>query len=48
MLIRSAIEQMKDRLVELSEFKRRQSAPVLRISGKAFGVGRRIPIARAF
>jgi NAD+ synthetase len=36
------------RLVEVSEFKRRQAAPVLRVSGKAFGVGRRIPIARAF
>lgn len=29
-----------------SEFKRRQSAPVLRISPKAFGIGRRMPIAR--
>ncbi len=34
------------RLVEISEFKRRQSAPVLRVSGKAFGVGRRMPVAR--
>ena len=34
------------RLVEISEFKRRQSAPVLRVSRKAFGVGRRMPIAR--
>jgi NAD+ synthase (glutamine-hydrolysing) len=33
-------------LVELSEFKRRQSAPILRVSRKAFGVGRRIPLAR--
>ncbi len=36
------------RLVEVTEFKRRQSAPVLRVSTKAFGVGRRIPIARKF
>ncbi len=36
------------RLVELSEFKRRQAAPALRVSRKAFGMGRRIPIARRF
>ena len=34
------------RLVELSEFKRRQAAPVLRVTRKAFGAGRRIPLAR--
>jgi NAD+ synthetase len=33
-------------LVETSEFKRRQGAPILRVSRKAFGVGRRMPIAR--
>lgn len=32
------------RLVNINEFKRYQTAPVLRISGKAFGVGRRMPI----
>jgi hypothetical protein len=36
------------RLVEVTEFKRRQSAPVLRVTPKAFGVGRRMPVARAF
>jgi NAD+ synthetase len=36
------------RLVEISEFKRRQAAPVLRVSRKAFGMGRRMPVARAF
>ncbi len=35
------------RLLELSEFKRRQGAPILRVTAKAFGVGRRMPIARA-
>jgi NAD+ synthase/NAD+ synthase (glutamine-hydrolysing) len=35
------------RMVELSEFKRRQAAPVLRVSRRAFGAGRRIPIARS-
>jgi NAD+ synthase (glutamine-hydrolysing) len=34
------------RLVEVAEFKRRQGAPILRVSRKAFGVGRRMPIAR--
>jgi NAD+ synthase/NAD+ synthase (glutamine-hydrolysing) len=33
-------------LVERSEFKRRQSAPVLRVTRRAFGAGRQIPIAR--
>ncbi len=34
------------RLVEISEYKRKQAAPVLRVSAKAFGTGRRIPLAR--
>ncbi len=34
------------RLVELNEFKRRQAAPTLRVTQKAFGGGRRIPVAR--
>lgn len=32
------------RLVKTSEFKRRQTPPVLRVSSKAFGSGRRIPV----
>jgi NAD+ synthase (glutamine-hydrolysing) len=32
------------RMVNLNEFKREQAAPVLRISTKAFGAGRRFPI----
>ncbi|MCP3932628.1 MAG: NAD+ synthase [Bacteroidetes bacterium] len=32
------------RLVNMNEFKRYQTAPVLRISSKAFGMGRRMPI----
>lgn len=32
------------RLVNMNEFKRYQAAPVLRVSRKAFGMGRRIPI----
>lgn len=34
------------RLVEVNEFKRRQTAPNLRVSPKAFGTGRRFPLAR--
>jgi NAD+ synthase (glutamine-hydrolysing) len=34
------------RLIESSEYKRRQAAPGLKVTSKAFGVGRRIPIAR--
>lgn len=34
------------RLIEGSEYKRRQAAPGLKVTSKAFGVGRRIPLAR--
>ncbi len=33
------------RLININEFKRQQTAPVLRVSSKAFGSGRRMPIA---
>ena len=33
------------RFVELAEYKRQQAAPVLKVSKKAFGMGRRFPIA---
>ncbi len=33
------------RLVEMSEYKRQQAAPVLKVSKKSFGTGRRFPIA---
>ena len=36
------------RMIEVAEFKRRQAAPGLKVTAKAFGVGRRNPIARAF
>ena len=32
------------RMVNINEFKREQAAPVLRVSTKAFGMGRRMPI----
>ena len=34
------------RMVERSEYKRQQAAPGIKITEKAFGVGRRVPIAR--
>jgi len=34
------------RLVDMTEYKRRQSPPGLRISSKAFGIGRRLPIVQ--
>ncbi len=34
------------RLIETNEFKRRQAAPGLKVTGRAFGMGRRMPIAR--
>jgi NAD+ synthase (glutamine-hydrolysing) len=36
------------RLVDLNEFKRRQAAPALRVSKKAFGYGRRYPIVQGW
>jgi NAD+ synthase (glutamine-hydrolysing) len=36
------------RLVDIAEYKRRQAAPGLRVTPRAFGVGRRMPIAAAF
>jgi len=32
------------RMVNMNEFKREQTAPVIRVSPKAFGMGRRMPI----
>jgi NAD+ synthase (glutamine-hydrolysing) len=36
------------RMVDRAEFKRRQAAPGLRITTRAFGSGRRMPIARSY
>lgn len=36
------------RLVDLNEFKRKQAAPVLRVTTKAFGYGRRFPIVQGW
>jgi NAD+ synthase (glutamine-hydrolysing) len=39
-----AIVRRALRLVNINEFKRYQTAPVIRVSPKAFGMGRRVPI----
>ena len=36
------------RLIDFSDYKRRQAAPGLKVTSKAFGVGRRIPIAQRY
>jgi hypothetical protein len=35
-------------LIERSEFKRQQAPPGLKITEKAFGIGRRFPIAAQY
>ena len=35
-------------LVNRAEYKRYQAAPVLRVSTKAFGIGRQVPIVAKF
>ena len=36
------------RLIDMNEYKRRQAAPGLKVTSKAFGVGRRVPIAQKY
>src|SRR5437868_14693737 len=36
------------RRVDLNEYKRAQAAPGLRVTSRAFGVGRRMPIAQRY
>jgi NAD+ synthase (glutamine-hydrolysing) len=36
------------RMVNMNEFKRHQTAPVIRVSPKAFGIGRRMPIVAKY
>lgn len=36
------------RLIDVNEYKRRQAAPGLKVTAKAFGTGRRMPIAQRF
>ena len=36
------------RMIDASEYKRKQMAPGLKITGRAFGTGRRMPLAQAY
>ena len=36
------------RLIDLNEYKRKQSAPGIKVTGRAFGFGRRMPIAQRY
>ena len=36
------------RRIRINEYKRRQAAPGLRVTSKAFGIGRRVPIVNQF
>ena len=45
--VRATVERVA-RLVRISEHKRRQMPPTLIVTGKAFAIGRRHPIAQGF
>jgi NAD+ synthase (glutamine-hydrolysing) len=36
------------RLIDTNEYKRKQAAPGLKVTGRAFGIGRRMPIAQRY
>jgi len=44
----AATVQRVVRLIDRNEYKRRQAAPGLKVTSKAFGVGRRIPVAQRY
>ena len=44
-IVRSRTVRQVVKLVERSEYKRQQAAPVLKVTSKSFGMGRRFPIA---
>jgi len=46
--ISKALSEEMVRKIDISEYKRRQAAPGLKVTTKAFGVGRRIPLAQRF
>jgi NAD+ synthetase len=43
----ATVKEVLDK-INFSEYKRRQAAPALKISSRAFGMGRRIPVAQKF
>ncbi len=44
----AAVVQRIARLIDINEYKRKQAAPGLKITGRAFGFGRRMPIAQRY
>lgn len=44
----AAIVSRIARLIDINEYKRKQAAPGLKITGRAFGFGRRMPIAQRY
>ena len=36
------------RKIDLNEYKRKQAPPCLRVTTKAFGIGRRVPLAQRY
>jgi NAD+ synthetase len=44
----AAVVKKVVRLIDNSEYKRRQAAPGLKVTTKAFGMGRRVPIAQNY
>jgi NAD+ synthase (glutamine-hydrolysing) len=46
--VECALAERVARMVQTAEYKRRQGAPVLKVTRKAFGPGRRLPIANAW
>jgi len=44
----AALVQRVARMVDAAEYKRRQAAPVLTVTARAFGSGRRMPIAQGY
>jgi NAD+ synthase (glutamine-hydrolysing) len=43
-----AVVQRVARLIDNSEYKRKQMAPGIKVTSRAFGFGRRMPIAQGF
>ena len=44
----SDLVQNISKRIRINEYKRRQAAPGLRVTSKAFGMGRRVPIINKF
>ncbi len=47
LLAESEVERVH-RLVDRSEFKRKQASPIIRIQKRSFGMGRQVPVAQQF